>query len=96
MPVGSFPPNKFGLYDMVGNVAEWTEDCYQGDYNGAPTDGSAWLVVDNKKGICTVRVFRGGSWYYVPGVSRSARRGGYTVTFKFVDLGFRVARTLAP
>ena len=43
-PVGSFAPNKFGLYDMVGNVFEWTEDCVHKNYNGAPTDGSAWLA----------------------------------------------------
>jgi formylglycine-generating enzyme required for sulfatase activity len=43
-PAGSFKPNAFGLYDMLGNVFEWTEDCFHGDYNGAPQDGSAWLA----------------------------------------------------
>lgn len=41
--VGSFPPNKFGLYDMVANITVWTEDCWHANYNGAPTDGSAWI-----------------------------------------------------
>ena len=56
-PVGSFAPNQFGLYDMVGNVWEWTEDCYHDSYNGAPADGSAWTGGD-----CSRRVVRGGSW----------------------------------
>src|SRR5262249_45306190 len=56
-PVGSFPPNKFGLYDMIGNVHEWVEDCYHGNYDGAPTDGSAWV----QPAHC-LRVVRGGSW----------------------------------
>jgi formylglycine-generating enzyme required for sulfatase activity len=41
--VGSFAPNKFGLHDMVGNVFEWTEDCFHRNYKGAPSDGSAWI-----------------------------------------------------
>ena len=45
-PVGSFPPNAFGLYDMQGNVDQWLEDCWHADYNGAPTDGSAWASGD--------------------------------------------------
>ena len=57
-PVGSFAPNGFGLYDMVGNVWAWTEDCYHDSYIGAPTDGSAWT-----SGDCRRRIFRGGSWF---------------------------------
>jgi formylglycine-generating enzyme required for sulfatase activity len=71
-PVGSFLPNKFGLYDMVGNVGEWTEDCVHTNYNGAPTDGSAWLA-DNG-GDCTNRIVRSGSWSYAPLYLRSAFR----------------------
>jgi formylglycine-generating enzyme required for sulfatase activity len=52
-PAGSFKPNSFGLYDMAGNVWQWVEDCYHADYNGAPTDGSAWIAGD-----CTRRINR--------------------------------------
>jgi formylglycine-generating enzyme required for sulfatase activity len=91
-PVGSLPPNKFGLYDMVGNVWEWTEDCYQPNYQGAPTDGSAWIASDT----CRNRVVRGGSWGYSPDVLRSANRTGTTPDGRSSGLGFRVARTLTP
>jgi hypothetical protein len=57
-PVGQFPANDFGLFDMHGNVWEWVEDCYNNSYEGAPTDGSAWLTGD-----CNSRVVRGGAWY---------------------------------
>ena len=56
-PVGSFAPNGFGLYDMHGNVWEWVEDCWNGSYAGAPSDGGAW-----RSGDCAKRVLRGGSW----------------------------------
>ena len=56
-PVGSFPANPFGLYDMAGNVWEWVQDCWQDTYDGAPTDGSAW----EEKHVVQ-RVIRGGSW----------------------------------
>jgi sulfatase modifying factor 1 len=45
-PVGSFPPNQFGLYDMLGNVMDWNEDCWNANYSGAPTDGTAWQSGD--------------------------------------------------
>jgi formylglycine-generating enzyme required for sulfatase activity len=88
-PVGSFKPNAFELLDILGNVWEWTEDCWNDSYNGAPSDGSAWT-----KGDCGRRVSRGGSWADEPVFVRSAGRfrdgtggrGGYT--------GFRPARTL--
>ena len=68
-PVRSFAPNVFGLHDMHGNVAEWVQDCYQGNYNGAPVDGSAWTT-----GNCNARVLRGGSWGLRPLNLRSAFR----------------------
>jgi formylglycine-generating enzyme required for sulfatase activity len=89
-PVGSFAANGFGLYDMVGNVWEWTQDCYHSSYDDAPTDGSAW-----SKGNCRSRVLRGGSWDTYPRFIRSADRDGLTPDLRNNDFGFRVARTLA-
>ena len=89
-PVGSFSPNKFGLFDMVGNVWEWTEDCAFGSYDGAPTDGSA----RTGSGDCNFRVVRGGAWSYDPVDLRSAYRLGYHPDARGNNLGFRVARTL--
>jgi len=91
-PVGSFAPNGFGLYDMVGNVREWTEDCYHERYIGAPTDGSAWI----EGADCSRRVVRGGSWLLAPAFLRSATRYWFTPDYRLNYLGFRVARTLAP
>ena len=91
VPVGSFAANGFGLYDMHGNVREWTHDCWNGSYRGAPTDGSAW-----ERGECGRRVVRGGSWYNVPWYLRSAIRFRYVTGIRFDNLGFRVARTLTP
>jgi formylglycine-generating enzyme required for sulfatase activity len=88
-PVGSFAANAFGLYDMVGNVWEWTQDCYH-SYNGTPTNGTAWT-----KGDCSNRVLRGGSWDNYPRYVRSADRDGLTGDLRNSDFGLRVARTLA-
>ena len=88
-PVGSFAPNVFGLYDVLGNVWEWTQDCWNGSYAGAPTNGSAW-----QSGDCGRRVLRGGSWVVDPSSLRSARRIRFTSEFRFYYDGFRVARTL--
>ena len=89
-PVGSFKPNAFGLYDMAGDVFQWVQDCNNNDYNGAPSDGSAWT-----SGDCSRRVVRGGSWYAVPLFLRSADRYGLPADLRLHYLGFRVGRTLA-
>ena len=89
-PVGSFSPNGFGLYDMVGNVNEWLEDCGHGNYLNAPEDGSAWL----SGGDCTSRMVRGGSWVEAPHSVRSTSRKSGSTDFVTTNLGFRIARTL--
>jgi formylglycine-generating enzyme required for sulfatase activity/uncharacterized caspase-like protein len=86
--VGSFRPNAFGLYDMIGNVWEWTEDCSSGSYAGAPSDGSAWT-----SGQCNIRVLRGGSWLEYPWQARSASRYRRDAGDRAPHVGFRVART---
>jgi len=88
-PVGSYGANAFGLYDTVGNVWEWVEDCWNASYNGAPADGSAWTT-----GNCAVRVLRGGSWLNDPRYVRSAIRDRYGSDIRNYSIGFRVARTL--
>jgi formylglycine-generating enzyme required for sulfatase activity len=91
-PAGSFAPNKFGLYDMVGNVWEWTEDCLHVDYNGAPSDGSAWLEAND--GDCSNRMMRGGSFSDSPNGIRSSSRGWNTTNGRNSIFGVRIARTL--
>jgi formylglycine-generating enzyme required for sulfatase activity len=99
-PVGSFAPNGFGLYDMVGNVWEWTEDCYhpidglmtRDGKIAAPVDGTAWLA--DKGGDCRYRVMRGGSWLNDPGDLRSAARVWLGTVLRQSTVGLRVGRTL--
>jgi formylglycine-generating enzyme required for sulfatase activity len=90
-PVGSFPANDFGLYDMHGNIFEWVDDCYEEDLSSAPVDGSA-----NKNGNCANRVFRSGTFLSNMYMQRTARRGApYVATQRGRNyLGFRVARSL--
>lgn len=89
-PAGSFKPNAFGLYDMLGNAFEWVADCSVDNYVGAPTDGSARI-----DGDCSLRMNRGGSWTSMPTGLRSAHRGNDDPdATRVVDLGFRVARRL--
>jgi formylglycine-generating enzyme required for sulfatase activity len=92
-PIGSFPANPFGLYDMLGNVWQWTADCWNESYAGAPNDGSAW-----RSGDCGKRVLRGGSWSNLPKFVRAAARNRDDVASRSHDYasyaGFRVVRSL--
>ncbi|MBW4465469.1 MAG: formylglycine-generating enzyme family protein [Pegethrix bostrychoides GSE-TBD4-15B] len=85
-PVGSFLPNRFGLYDMHGNVREWCADHWHDNYEGAPIDGSAWI----EGGDGSRRVLRGGSWDVNPLLCRSAYRVCLNPDFANNDGGFRV------
>ena len=89
--VGSFPANAWGLHDMHGNVWEWVQDCWNGSYQGAPEDGSAW-----ERGNCSRRVLRGGSWCYNPRFLRAADRNRKSSGRRISYLGFRIARTVTP
>jgi formylglycine-generating enzyme required for sulfatase activity len=93
-PVGTFPANPFGLYDMHGNVWEWCEDHWHGDYQGAPIDGSAWLT--NGSDADAARVLRGGSWLLYPWRCRSAFRLDYAAGTRDISLGFRVVVSALP
>ena len=84
--VGSYPSNAFGLFDMHGNLWEWCQDRWHDNYEGAPTDGSAWEA----GGDATRRVLRGGSWLYFPWDARSANRFWFTPDFRINFMGFRV------
>ena len=82
--------NEFGLCDMHGNVWEWCEDDWHSNYDGAPTDGSAWIDAKSKESNKTSHPLRGGSWFYDPGNCRSAYRGTYNLGFRDDYIGFRV------
>jgi hypothetical protein len=86
-PVGQKQPNGYGLYDMHGNVWEWVQDCWNGSYSGAPTNGSAWL-----SGTCSKRVLRGGSWFSPPDNMRSANRDRRATDDRYDNVGFRLVQ----
>jgi formylglycine-generating enzyme required for sulfatase activity len=86
-PAGSFKANRFGLFDMSGNVQEWTADCYHNSYTGAPADGSAWQTPE-----CTQRVVRGGAYSSPLDSLRSAKRGQLIQDTRLDNLGFRIVR----
>ncbi len=84
--VGSFKENRYGLHDMLGNVFEWTSDCWNPAYNGAPRDGSAW-----EQGDCSKRVIRGGAWNHDVQDVRPALRHKESVDAREPSYGFRLA-----
>ena len=86
-PVGSYPPNPWGLFDMGGNVSEWVADCWHGSYRRAPADGAAWFNPG-----CRSRVIRGGSWASSPQTSRAAWRSSVDSDMTNARIGFRVVR----
>ncbi len=86
-PVGSYRANAFGLHDMIGNVWEWTADCWNESHDGASRDGSARLTGD-----CSRRVMRGGSWGLLPRSARSAYRHRIAADLRGAFNGFRVVR----
>lgn len=90
LPVKSFVPNGFGLYQVHGNVWEWVEDCWHDNYEGAPGDGTAWTGEQ-----CSRRVLRGGAWGSPPRSLRAAARTMYFQTLRDSYTGFRVARPAA-
>lgn len=85
--VGRYRPNNFGLYDMYGNVWEWIQDCWNDNFEGAPSDGSGW-----SSGDCDRRVVRGGGWKNSPKDLRSASRFSVTRNTQKDDIGFRLAQ----
>ena len=88
-PVGGKAPNTFGLHDMSGNVWEWTQDCWNHNYRGAPSDGFAWT-----SGNCDLRVVRGGSWFNEERSVRAAYRSLSVPSARYGNYGFRVVRML--
>jgi formylglycine-generating enzyme required for sulfatase activity len=89
-PVGQYPANPFGLYDMSGNTWDWVEDWQHESDIGRPTNGSAWVVGGEQK----YRVLRGGSWSSDPSMLWSTSRYKEVPEARDNDSGFRVARTL--
>ena len=90
-PVGSFKPNAFGLNDMLGNVFQWTEDCWHDDYKGAPVDGAA-----RTDGDCSDHELRGGSWFSTPAFVRADYRNHFAANYRTSSVGIRLVRELAP
>jgi sulfatase modifying factor 1 len=88
-PVGSFKANAFGISDMLGNVFEWTADCWHDDYSKAPIDGSARM-----DGDCTEHELRGGSWFSSPAFVRLPYRGHFATGLRSSSIGVRLVREL--
>jgi len=90
-PVGSFKANSLGLNDMLGNVFQWTDDCWHADYTGVPTDGSSRTY-----GECSERELRGGSWFTAPEFVRASYRNHFGVNYRASSVGIRLVRDIAP
>ena len=90
-PVGAFKSNPFGLNDMLGNVLQWTEDCWHGSYLDAPVDGSAWLGGD-----CSVHEVRGASWFSPPAYARADYRDRFPADYRTSTVGIRLVREIGP
>jgi sulfatase modifying factor 1 len=90
-PVGSFKANAFGLNDMLGNVFQWTEDCWYADYTGAPIDGSP-----RSDGDCSERELRGGSWFSTPAYVRANYRNHFAADYRTSSVGIRLVRDIGP
>jgi formylglycine-generating enzyme required for sulfatase activity len=86
-PVGSFKANSFGLNDMLGNVFQWTEDCWHANYSGAPIDGSA-----RRDGDCSEHELRGGSWFSTPAYVRANYRNHFAADYRTSSVGIRLVR----
>jgi formylglycine-generating enzyme len=90
-PVGSFKASAFGLNDMLGNVFQWTEDCWTANYKDAPIDGSA-----RADGNCSEHELRGGSWFSSPGYVRADYRNHFAANYRASSAGIRLVRDIAP
>ena len=90
-PVGSFKASAFGLHDMLGNVFQWTEDCWNANYADAPIDGSA-----RADGNCSEHELRGGSWFSSPGYVRADYRNHFAANYRASSAGIRLVRDIAP
>jgi len=89
--VGQKRPNAWGIYDMSGNVWEWTQDCWHPDYSGAPKDGSAWVSGEDTD--CSRRISRGGGWLVKHSSIRAAQRSRVDFTVRCMLQGFRIVRS---
>jgi formylglycine-generating enzyme required for sulfatase activity len=90
-PVGSFKASAFGLNDMLGNVFQWTKDCWHPDYKDAPVDGSARM-----DGDCSEHELRGGSWFSTPAFVRANYRNHFGADYRTSSVGIRLVRELSP
>jgi formylglycine-generating enzyme required for sulfatase activity len=88
-PTGRYQPNRWGLYDMIGNAAEWLDDCFNDSYRNVPLDGGSMT-----SGDCGARMHRGGSWRSDPGGARVAFRGYNISRERYDSIGFRVTRVM--